>query len=118
MKSKVKPTTIKTINRGKKIKKIIAVTTAALIVTACTALSAGAFPIMPVTADFGSAAKDKIKLIIQLIGGGVGLWGVVNLLEGYGSDNPGSKSQGLKQTLAGVGLIACASLADSISWNV
>ena len=22
------------------------------------------------------------------------MWGVVNLLEGYGSDNPGSKSQG------------------------
>ncbi|MFR3791131.1 MAG: Maff2 family mobile element protein, partial [Blautia massiliensis (ex Durand et al. 2017)] len=27
-------------------------------------------------------------------------WGVVNLLEGYGSDNPGSKSQGMKQFMA------------------
>ena len=28
------------------------------------------------------------------------VWGVVNLLEGYGSDNPGSKSQGMKQFMA------------------
>ena len=31
--------------------------------------------------------------------------GVVNLLEGYGSDNPGSKSQGMKQLMAGGGII-------------
>ena len=30
--------------------------------------------------------------------------GVVNLLEGYGSDNPGSKSQGMKQLMAGAGV--------------
>jgi len=34
-----------------------------------------------------------------------GVWGVVNLLEGYGSDNPGSKSQGMKQLMAGGGII-------------
>ena len=28
-----------------------------------------------------------------------------NLLEGYGSDNPGSKSQGMKQLMAGGGII-------------
>ena len=33
------------------------------------------------------------------------MWGVVNLLEGYGSDNPGSKSQGMKQLMAGGGII-------------
>ena len=31
--------------------------------------------------------------------------GVVNLLEGYGSDNPGAKSQGMKQLMAGGGII-------------
>ena len=36
---------------------------------------------------------------------GLGVWGVVNLLEGYGSDNPGSKSQGMKQLMAGGGII-------------
>jgi len=28
------------------------------------------------------------------------VWGVVNLLEGYGSDNAAAKSQGIKQFMA------------------
>ncbi|RGB66795.1 Maff2 family mobile element protein, partial [Faecalibacterium prausnitzii] len=28
------------------------------------------------------------------------VWGVINLLEGYGSDNPAAKSQGIKQLMA------------------
>ena len=28
----------------------------------------------------------------------------INLLEGYGNDNPGSKSQGMKQLMAGGGV--------------
>ena len=39
------------------------------------------------------------------LGAGLGVWGGVNLLEGYGSDNPGSKSQGIKQMMAGGGII-------------
>jgi len=39
------------------------------------------------------------------IGAGLGVWGVVNLLEGYGSDNPGAKSQGIKQLMGGGGII-------------
>ena len=38
----------------------------------------------------------------------VSVWGVVNLLEGYGNDNPGAKSQGMKQLMAGLGLILLA----------
>ena len=34
----------------------------------------------------------------------LGIWGVINLLEGYGSDNPGAKSQGMKQLMAGGGV--------------
>ena len=34
----------------------------------------------------------------------LGVWGVVNLLEGYGNDNPGAKSQGIKQLMAGGGV--------------
>ena len=49
-----------------------------------------------------------ITTVICLIGGGVSLWGVVNLLEGYGNDNPGAKSQGMKQLMAGLGLILLA----------
>ena len=44
------------------------------------------------------------KLVI-LIGAGLGVWGAINLMEGYGNDNPGAKSQGMKQFMAGVGIV-------------
>ncbi|MBE5839101.1 Maff2 family mobile element protein, partial [Butyrivibrio sp.] len=28
-----------------------------------------------------------------------GIWGAINLLEGYGNDNPGAKSQGMKHVI-------------------
>ena len=39
------------------------------------------------------------------LGAGVCVWGGVNLLEGYGNDNPGAKSQGIKQFVAGAGIM-------------
>ena len=47
--------------------------------------------------------NETIKLlstIVTLLGAGVGIWGVVNLLEGYGGENPGAKRQGMKQLMA------------------
>ena len=44
-----------------------------------------------------------ISLVVAL-GVGLGVWGAINLLEGYGNDNPGSKSQGMKQLMAGGGV--------------
>ena len=35
------------------------------------------------------------------VGAGLGSWGVINLMEGYGNDNSGAKSQGIKQLMAG-----------------
>ena len=35
---------------------------------------------------------------------GLGVWGAVNLMEGYGGDNPSAKSQGMKQLMAGGGV--------------
>ncbi|MCJ7856546.1 Maff2 family protein [Lachnospiraceae bacterium NSJ-143] len=55
-------------------------------------------------AFFGEAINTLSILVIAL-GAGLGVWGVVNLLEGYGSDNPGAKSQGVKQLMAGGGVI-------------
>ncbi|MDA1871923.1 Maff2 family protein, partial [Bacillus cereus] len=43
-------------------------------------------------------------------GAGLGVWGVVNLLEGYGNDNPGAKSQGMKQFMSGAGIVLIATL--------
>jgi hypothetical protein len=60
------------------------------------------------TSSFITTACTVLKSVICLIGGGVSLWGIVNLLEGYGNDNPGAKSQGMKQLMAGLGLILLA----------
>ena len=53
---------------------------------------------------FFSSAIDTLQTLVIALGAGLGVWGVVNLLEGYGSDNPGSKSQGIKQLMAGGGV--------------
>ena len=45
------------------------------------------------TSCFISTACEVLKALIILIGAGIGVWGLVNLVEGYGSDNPGSKAQ-------------------------
>lgn len=55
-------------------------------------------------AFFGSAITT-LKTLVVAIGAGLGVWGVVNLLEGYGNDNPGAKSQGIKQLMAGAGIM-------------
>ncbi len=49
---------------------------------------------------FFSSAVETLKTLVIAIGAGLGVWGVVNLLEGYGNDNPGAKSQGIKQLMA------------------
>ena len=48
---------------------------------------------------FFSSAITTLKTLVVAIGAGLGVWGVVNLLEGYGNDNPGAKSQGIKQLM-------------------
>ena len=51
-----------------------------------------------------TAGITTLTTIVKVIGGGVAAWGAMNLLEGYGGDNPGSKSQGMKQLMAGGGV--------------
>lgn len=58
--------------------------------------------------EFFASAVDTLKVLVMAIGCGLGAWGIVNLLEGYGADNPASKSQGMKQLMAGLGLILLA----------
>ena len=53
---------------------------------------------------FFASAIDTLKILVIALGAGLGAWGVVNLLEGYGNDNPGAKSQGIKQLVAGGGV--------------
>ena len=43
---------------------------------------------------FFASAIDTLKILVIALGAGLGAWGVVNLLEGYGNDNPGAKRTG------------------------
>lgn len=55
--------------------------------------------------QFFTSAVSTLQTIVVALGAGLAVWGVINLLEGYGSDNPGAKSQGIKQLMAGGGVI-------------
>ena len=53
--------------------------------------------------EFFNQAITVLQTLVIALGAGLGVWGVINLLEGYGNDNPGAKSQGMKQLMAGAG---------------
>ena len=53
---------------------------------------------------FFTTAITTLKTLVIALGAGLAVWGVINLLEGYGNDNPGAKSQGMKQLMAGGGV--------------
>ena len=55
--------------------------------------------------EFFNQAIDILKILVMALGAGLAVWGVINLLEGYGSDNPAAKSQGIKQLMAGGGVV-------------
>ena len=55
--------------------------------------------------QFFTEAINVLQTLVIAIGAGLAVWGVVNLLEGYGNDNPGAKSQGIKQLMAGGGVV-------------
>ena len=55
--------------------------------------------------EFFTQAVDVLKVLVMAVGAGLVAWGVINLMEGYGNDNPGAKSQGVKQLMAGGGIV-------------
>lgn len=55
--------------------------------------------------SFFTSAIGTLQTLVVALGAGLAVWGIINLLEGYGSDNPASKSQGVKQLMAGGGVI-------------
>ena len=50
---------------------------------------------------FFNSAVNALQTLVIALGAGLAVWGVINLLEGYGSDNPAAKSQGIKQLMSG-----------------
>ena len=66
---------------------------------------------------FFASAIGVLQTLVIAIGAGLAIWGVINLMEGYGNDNPGAKSQGMKQLMAGggvalIGLLLVPQLAN------
>ena len=53
---------------------------------------------------FFQSAVGVLQTLVTALGAGLAIWGVVNLMEGYGADNPAAKSQGMKQLMAGGGV--------------
>lgn len=43
--------------------------------------------------DFFKSAIEVLQTLVIALGAGLGVWGVINLLEGYGNDNPGANAQ-------------------------
>lgn len=41
---------------------------------------------------FFQSAIQILQTLVIAIGAGLGVWGVINLLEGYGNDNPGANA--------------------------
>ena len=58
--------------------------------------------------EFFTLAISVLTTIITAMGAGIGVWGIVNLLEGYGGENPQARSQGIKQLVAGGGIVVIA----------
>ena len=42
--------------------------------------------------QFFASAITTLQALVIALSAGLGVWGVVNLLEGYGSDNPGANA--------------------------
>ncbi len=110
---KNKETTFEKVNRTRKrcagARKITIAVTAAMVLSAMTVTSVSAAGTGAVSAtDFINKACTVLKSVIILIGGGLGVLGIVNLLEAYGGDNASARSQGMKQLMAGLGLILLA----------
>jgi len=55
--------------------------------------------------SFFTSAVGILKTLVIALGAGLAAWGGINLMEGYGGDNPGAKSQGIKQLMAGGGIV-------------
>ena len=41
---------------------------------------------------FFQSSITALQTVVIALGAGLGVWGVVNLLEGYGNDNPGANA--------------------------
>ena len=67
---------------------------------------------------FFTSAVGVLQTLVIALGAGLGIWGAINLLEGYGNDNPGAKSQGMKQLMAGGGVALIGTTLVPLRWFI
>lgn len=60
--------------------------------------------------SFFSDAVGALQIVLVLIGAGVGVLGIINLLEAYSDDNGPGKNKGIKQLMSGGGIILLATI--------
>lgn len=101
--------------RYRKAKKIVL--TAITAICMMTAMTTVAFAATGADA-FISKAETVLKGVVIAIGGGIGIWGFINLLDAYSNDNPGAKSQGIKQLVGGVGICLCGVALVPVLFNM
>ena len=54
--------------------------------------AASSFSQEEMTMEFFNSAVEVLQTLVIALGAGLGVWGVINLLEGYGNDNPGANA--------------------------
>lgn len=59
---------------------------------------------------FFADAVSSLQTVLILIGAGVGVLGIINLLEAYSDDNGPGKNKGIKQLMSGGGIVLLATL--------
>lgn len=75
-------------------------------------------------AEFIASGITALEYVVIAVGGGILVLGLIGLMEGYGQDNPGAKSQGMKQAMAGaaimlIGGVLVPKLNDLVKgWNL
>ena len=42
--------------------------------------------------SFFNEAVNVLQILVVALGAGLGIWGAITLLEGYGNDNPGANA--------------------------
>ena len=42
--------------------------------------------------EFFNSAVGVLQTLVIALGAGLGIWGAINLMEGYGNDNPGANA--------------------------
>ena len=59
--------------------------------------------------EFFNSAIDTLSTMISAIGGGLAIWGLINIGQSHGEQDPAAKNSGIKQLIGG-GAVALVGL--------